>query len=55
MLHSFQEPAIDGSTASMVCDSPSPDGAPYGGKLWVKPLLPEAAEIRKIGGPRKEF
>jgi heparin/heparan-sulfate lyase len=50
LLHSIQEPQISGRTVQVVRDQ---DG--YGGKLFVESLLPDEAEIRKIGGPGKEF
>jgi len=50
LLHTIQEPGINGRTVSVVRDE-----GDYGGKLVVESLLPERASIAKVGGPGKEF
>lgn len=50
LLHTPQEPTIAGRTTTVLRDQP-----PYHGKMEVHTLLPEAAEIRKIGGPGRDF
>jgi heparin/heparan-sulfate lyase len=56
VLHSLQEPKIDGTTTTVVCDGTVYLGTDrYGGKLEVRSLLPESPTVRKIGGPGKEF
>ena len=56
LLHSIQEPSIEGSTTTVVRDEEGYEGeGRYFGKLEARTLLPEAVEIRKIGGPGKEF
>lgn len=46
LLHSFEEPTLAEDSATV---------AYTGGKLNVQSILPDAAEIRKIGGPGREF
>jgi hypothetical protein len=56
LLHTVQEPSLEGKGATVFCDRPMPGGTNrYGGKLVMNSLLPEDAELRKIGGPGKEF
>ncbi|HZG75518.1 MAG TPA: glycoside hydrolase domain-containing protein, partial [Paenibacillus sp.] len=50
LLHSIQEPAIDGNRTTIVRDT---DG--YDGKLVNTTLLPQAASITPVGGEGKEF
>lgn len=50
LLHSIQEPAVSGTTMTVVRNQ---DG--YGGKLVTECLLPLKPRIVKIGGPGKEF
>jgi len=56
LVHSIQEPQVEGNTISIVRDGPSYDGKhEYGGKLVLESLLPENASVKKVGGPGKEF
>lgn len=56
LLHSIQEPEIQGRTVTIVRDSKDYAGkGRYAGKLVVESLLPEKADITKVGGPGKEF
>lgn len=55
LIHSIQEPEVEGRTITIICDGEAPDGGRYGGKLVVESLLPENGEIVKIGGKGKEF
>lgn len=58
LLHSIQEPSVDGRFVTIVRDGPgyrSQSSGHYGGKLVVERLLPEQADVNKIGGPGKEF
>ncbi len=56
LLHSIQEPQIEGSTTTVVRDEEGYEGeGRYFGKLEAMTLLPEAVDIRKVGGPGKEF
>lgn len=50
LLHTIQEPRLDGRAFTVVRDEP-----PYSGRLSVNTLLPTEARITKIGGPGKEF
>ncbi len=50
LLHTQQEPQIDGTTSVVKRDT---DG--YNGKLTVQTLLPENASVTKIGGEGKQF
>ncbi len=50
LLHTPQEPTIAGRTTTVLRDQP-----PYHGKIEVHTLLPESVEIRKIGGPGRDF
>ena len=50
LLHSIQEPQISGRGFQIARD----EGG-YGGRLFAETLLPAEAEIRKVGGPGKEF
>jgi len=56
LLHCEQEPHIEGRTVTVVRTGRVHE-APghYHGKLEVRSLLPEAATLRRIGGPGKEF
>jgi heparin/heparan-sulfate lyase len=51
LLHSFEEPVLAGDGATIV----GAGSAAPGGQLHIRPLLPEGAVIRKVGGPGKEF
>ena len=50
LLHSIQEPTVEGASISVVRDE-----GDYDGKLVVDSLLPQGADIQKVGGPGKEF
>jgi heparin/heparan-sulfate lyase len=50
LLHTPQEPQISGCVSTVIRDQ-----GPYHGKMEVRTLLPEAAEIHKVGGPGKDF
>jgi hypothetical protein len=50
LLHTIQEPEIAERTIAVVRNQ---DG--YDGKMVVESLLPEEANVTKIGGPGKEF
>lgn len=54
LLHSIQEPKIDNDTITIIRDGKVHKGE-YSGKLVLKNLMPEKAEIKKIGGKGKEF
>lgn len=56
LLHSIQEPVVQGRSISVIRDEPTYDAeGDYGGKLVVESLLPEAANIDKVGGAGREF
>jgi heparin/heparan-sulfate lyase len=56
LLHSIQEPAVEGRTVTIVrTGKPYTGNGQYGGKLVVESLLPPQATITKVGGPGKEF
>jgi len=56
LLHSIQEPAVQGQSATIVRDGATwDDVGDYGGKLVATSLLPEDATITKVGGPGREF
>ncbi|MBW2523818.1 MAG: hypothetical protein JRI23_06565, partial [Deltaproteobacteria bacterium] len=56
LLHSIEEPTIDGSTATIVRDGPNWDASgTYGGKLVLESLLPDGATLTKVGGSGREF
>jgi hypothetical protein len=56
LLHSMQEPTVEGSSFTVVRDEPHWKGeGDYDGKLVVDSLLPEGPGIAKVGGPGKEF
>jgi heparin/heparan-sulfate lyase len=56
LMHTVQEPAIEGNGATVSCDNSTTGGIHRGGgKLDLRSFLPEDAEIRKIGGPGREF
>jgi len=56
LLHSIQEPVVEGRTITVVHDGATYDAkGHYGGKLVVESLLPEAASVTAIGGPGTEF
>lgn len=50
LLHTPQEPQINGRTVTVIRDQ-----GQYHGKMEVQTLLPEDAQIRKIGGPGRDF
>ncbi|MEK7396076.1 MAG: heparinase II/III family protein, partial [Candidatus Poribacteria bacterium] len=54
LLHSIQEPDVNGRTTTIIRDGKYKNGE-YGGKLVLESILPEKAEIKKIGGKGKEF
>ncbi len=54
LLHSIQEPRIEGDIITVIRDGKAYKGE-YSGKLVVKSLMPEKADIKKIGGDGKEF
>jgi len=56
LLHSIQEPMIQGRTMTIVRNSKNYTGKDtYAGKLVVESLVPEKVNITKVGGPGKEF
>jgi hypothetical protein len=56
LLHSIQEPMIQGRTVTVVRNSKNYTGkGQYTGKLVVESLVPEKVNITKVGGPGKEF
>ncbi len=55
LLHSIQEPEIEGQTVTVIRDGKAYGGGEYGGKLVVESLLPEQSRIAKVGGPGREF
>jgi len=56
LLHSIQEPMIQGRTVTIVRNSKNYTGkGQYAGKLVVESLIPEKVNITKVGGPGKEF
>ena len=50
LLHTIQEPEVNRRSITVVRDEP-----PYGGRMFVESLLPAEADVRKVGGPGKEF
>ena len=56
LLHSIEEPTIDGSVATIQRAGPTwDDSGTYDGKLVVESLLPEGATVTKVGGAGHEF
>jgi heparin/heparan-sulfate lyase len=55
LIHSIQEPKVEGRTITIIRDGEASRGGRYGGKLIVESLLPEKVEIIKVGGNGKEF
>ena len=50
LLHSMEEPSIDGQTATLMLSERG-----WRGKLVDTALLPEAVQAAKVGGPGREF
>jgi heparin/heparan-sulfate lyase len=50
LLHTMEEPDVDGGSFSV-----TRTGEKYGGCLVSATLLPESAELKKVGGPGAEF
>lgn len=50
LLHGMEEPTVNGNTVTMTLSQRG-----WTGKLVNTALLPQAAEIAKVGGPGKEF
>ena len=55
LLHSIQEPQIDGKRVTVVRDGKAHGGGSYSGKLVADSLLPQQVSVTKIGGLGKEF
>ena len=55
LLHSIQEPEVEGNITTIIRDGKAHGGGEYGGKLVVESLLPAEVSISKVGGPGKDF
>jgi len=55
LLHSIQEPKVEGKITTVIRDEKAYGGGEYSGKLMVESLLPEEVTINKVGGSGKEF
>jgi len=55
LLHSIEEPSVDGRTISVSRTGEAYRGGSYGGKLVVESLMPSQRDIHVIGGSGREF
>ncbi|MBT7098338.1 hypothetical protein HN937_13240, partial [Candidatus Poribacteria bacterium] len=55
LLHSIEQPTVNGTTITVRRVGEAYGGGAYGGKLVAESLLPREADIDVIGGPGREF